>query len=447
MFDSLSEKLDSVFRRVRGTGKLTEANIEEALRDVRLALLEADVHLDVAKSFIEKVKTRAMGQEVLRSLTPEQHLIKIVGEELVAIMGGATGSLDLSGEGPVILMLVGLQGSGKTTTTAKLAKHLIASGRRPYLVPLDLSRPAAIEQLKTLAGQVGDGCAVHDTPSDTKDAVAVATAAVAAAKAGFHDTILVDTAGRLAVDEALMSELTHVRDTIRPQQTLLVADAMTGKDAVAVATGFRDGVGIDGIILSKMEGDARGGAALSLHATTSKPVLFTGIGEKLEDLEVFHPDRVANRILGMGDMMSLIEKAEAAFDSKEAAKLEKKLKKNEFTLEDFRDQLRTMKKMGSVGDLMSMIPGMKKMAKKADLAGADSELKKIEAIIDSMTHQERQNHLILNSSRRKRIAGGSGTRVSDVNRFLKQYNQTRKMMKSLTKGGGRGLLAQLGGGR
>ncbi|MFP6665484.1 MAG: signal recognition particle protein [Deltaproteobacteria bacterium] len=447
MFDSLSDKLDGVFRRIRGTGKITEANIEEALRDVRLALLEADVQVEVAKTFIAKVKDRAMDQAVLRSLTPEQHLIKIVGEELVAIMGGATGTLDLSGEGPVVLMLVGLQGSGKTTTTAKLAKHLIAQGRRPYLVPLDLSRPAAIEQLKTLGAQVGEGCVVHDTPADSNDVVAVVTAAMAAAKAGFHDTVLVDTAGRLAIDATLMSELARIRDTVRPQQTILVADAMTGQDAVAVATGFRDGVGIDGIILSKMEGDARGGAALSLHATTNKPVLFTGTGEKLEDLEVFHPDRVANRILGMGDMMSLIEKAESAFDEKEAARLEEKLKKNEFTLEDFRDQLRTMKKMGSVGDLMSMIPGMKKMAKKADLAGADGHLKKIEAIIDSMTNQERHNHLILNGSRRKRIAKGSGTRVSDVNRFLKQYNQTRKMMKSLSKGGARGLLAQLGGGR
>ncbi|MEO2168609.1 MAG: signal recognition particle protein [bacterium] len=447
MFDSLSDKLDGVFRRIRGTGKITEANIEEALRDVRLALLEADVHVEVTKTFIAKVKDRAMDQAVLRSLTPEQHLIKIVGEELVAIMGGATGTLDLSGESPAVLMLVGLQGSGKTTTTAKLAKHLIEQGRRPYLVPLDLSRPAAIEQLKTLGQQVGDGCVVHDTPTDTKNVVAVVTAAMAAAKAGFHDTVLVDTAGRLAIDAELMNELGRVRDTVRPQQTILVADAMTGQDAVAVATGFRDGVGIDGIILSKMEGDARGGAALSLHATTNKPVLFTGTGEKLEDLEAFHPDRVANRILGMGDMMSLIEKAESAFDEKEAARLEQKLKKNEFTLEDFRDQLRTMKKMGSVGDLMSMIPGMKKMAKKADLAGADGHLQKIEAIIDSMTNQERHNHLILNGSRRKRIAKGSGTRVSDVNRFLKQYNQTRKMMKSLGKGGASGLLAQLGGGR
>jgi len=447
MFDSLSDRLDGVFRRIRGTGKLTEANIEEALRDVRVALLEADVHLDVAKDFIAKVKERAMGQEVLRSLTPEQHLIKIVNEELVAIMGGAAGTLDLSGEGPAIILMVGLQGSGKTTSTAKLAKHLIGQGRRPYLVPLDLSRPAAIEQLKTLAGRIGDSCAVHDTPTDTKDVVAVAVAAMEAARAGFHDTVLIDSAGRLAVDEELMGELSRVRDTVRPQQTLLVADAMTGQDAVSVAAGFRDGVGIDGILLSKMEGDARGGAALSLHATTGKPVLFTGVGEKLEDLEVFHPDRVANRILGMGDMMSLIEKAESAFDAKEAERLEKKLKKNEFTLEDFRDQLRTMKKMGSVGDLLGMIPGMKKMAKKAELAGADGELKKIEAIIDSMTNQERNNHLILNGSRRKRIAKGSGTRVSDVNRFLKQYNQTRKMMKSLTKGGARGLLAQLGGGR
>jgi signal recognition particle subunit SRP54 len=448
MFDSLSDKLDSVFRRIRGTGKITEANIAEALRDVRVALLEADVHFTVAKAFIERVQERALGQEVLRSLTPEQHLVKIVHSELVAIMGGAAGTLDLAGEPPAIVMLVGLQGSGKTTTAAKLARWIQQTlKRRPFLVPLDLSRPAAIAQLKTLAGQVGDGCEVYDTPTTGGEVVAIARAAVDQARKRGFEAVILDTAGRLAIDEELMAELRRVRDAVRPRRTVLVADAMTGQDAVSVATGFRDGIGIDGIILSKMEGDARGGAALSIHTVTQKPLLFAGIGEKIDAIEVFHPDRVASRILGMGDVLSLIEKAEAAYDAREAQKLQEKLRKDEFTLEDFRDQLRAVKKMGSMGDLLGMIPGMKKLAKASELAEADGELKRIEAIIDSMTFQERRDHLILNGSRRKRIARGSGTSVSEVNRFLKQYEQARKMMKKLSRGGARGLLAQLQGGR
>jgi signal recognition particle subunit SRP54 len=449
MFDALSEKLDGVFRRIRGTGRLTEANIEEALRDVRMALLEADVNFNVVKTFVERVKGRAMGQEVLRSLTPEQHLIKIVHEELTATMGGATGKFDLSGEPPAVVMLVGLQGSGKTTTAAKLAHHLLSGQRprRPFLVPLDLSRPAAIEQLKTLAAQVGEGCGVYDTPASGGDPVTIARAAVTQARNAGYEAVILDTAGRLAIDEPLMAELRRVRDAVKPRQTLLVADAMTGQDAVSVATGFRHGVGIDGVVLSKMEGDARGGAALSIHAVTGKPILFVGVGEKLGALEAFHPERVASRILGMGDVLSLIEKAQEAYDQKQAEALQKKLRKDEFTLEDFRDQLRTMKKMGSVVDLIGMIPGMKKLTKGQDLAGADDELRRIEAIINSMTLQERRDHLILNANRRKRIAQGSGTSVSEVNRFLKQYQQARKMMKNLARGGARGLLAQLQGGR
>ena len=448
MFDSLSDKLEGVFRRIRGTGKLTEANIEEAMRDVRMALLEADVHFQVTKSFIEKVRERALGQEVLRALSPEQHLIKIVHEELVGVMGGAAGKLELSGDVPAVIMLVGLQGSGKTTTSAKLAKHLIdARKRRPYLVPLDLSRPAAIQQLKTLAGQVGNGCGVHDTPAQGGDPVAIARDAIGKARNAGFETVILDTAGRLAIDEKLMGELRAVRDAVKPRQTIFVADAMTGQDAVAVAKGFRDGVGIDGVVLSKMEGDARGGAALSIYATVQKPLLFVGVGEKLDALEVFHPDRVASRILGMGDMLSLIEKAQSAYDQKQAEKLQEKLKKDTFTLEDFRDQLRTVKKMGSVADLIGMIPGMKKLAKGNELAGADDELKRIEAIINSMTKQERRDHLILNGSRRKRIAIGSGTSVAEVNKFLKQYQQAKKMMKSLSRGAGKGILAQLQGGR
>lgn len=448
MFDSLSDKLEGVFRRIRGTGKLTEANIEEAMRDVRMALLEADVHFQVTKSFIEKVRERALGQEVLRALSPEQHLIKIVHEELVGVMGGAAGKLELSGDVPAVIMLVGLQGSGKTTTSAKLAKHLIdARKRRPYLVPLDLSRPAAIQQLKTLAGQVGNGCGVHDTPAQGGDPVQIARDAISKARNAGFETVILDTAGRLAIDEKLMGELRAVRDAVKPRQTIFVADAMTGQDAVAVAKGFRDGVGIDGVVLSKMEGDARGGAALSIYATVQKPLLFVGVGEKLDALEVFHPDRVASRILGMGDMLSLIEKAQSAYDQKQAEKLQEKLKKDTFTLEDFRDQLRTVKKMGSVADLIGMIPGMKKLAKGNELAGADDELKRIEAIINSMTKQERRDHLILNGSRRKRIAIGSGTSVAEVNKFLKQYQQAKKMMKSLSRGAGKGILAQLQGGR
>jgi len=448
MFDSLSDKLENVFRRIRGTGKLTEANIEEAMRDVRMALLEADVHFQVTKSFIERVRERALGQEVLRSLSPEQHLIKIVHEELVGVMGGGAGKLDLSGDVPAVLMLVGLQGSGKTTTAAKLARHLIDTRkRRPYLVPLDLSRPAAIQQLKTLAAQVGDGCGVYDTPEQGGNPVQIARAAIEQARNAGFETVILDTAGRLAIDEPLMAELRAIRDAVRPRQTIFVADAMTGQDAVAVARGFRDGIGIDGVVLSKMEGDARGGAALSIHATTAKPLLFVGVGEKLDALEVFHPDRVASRILGMGDMLSLIEKAQSAYDHKQAEQLQEKLKKDTFTLEDFRDQLRAVKKMGSVADLIGMIPGMKRFAKGSELAGADDELRRIEAIINSMTGQERRDHLILNGSRRKRIALGSGTSVAEVNKFLKQYQQAKKMMKSLSRGAGKGILAQLQGGR
>jgi signal recognition particle subunit SRP54 len=448
MFDSLSDKLESVFRRIRGTGKLTEANVEEAMRDVRMALLEADVHFQVTKSFIERVRERALGQEVLRALSPEQHLIKIVHEELVAVMGGAAGKLDLSGDAPAVVMLVGLQGSGKTTTAAKLARHLIETRkRRPYLVPLDLSRPAAIQQLKTLAAQVGDGCGVYDTPEQGGKPVQIARSAIEKAKNAGFETVILDTAGRLAIDEPLMAELRAVRDAVKPRQTIFVADAMTGQDAVAVARGFRDGIGIDGVILSKMEGDARGGAALSIHATTEKPLLFVGVGEKLDALEVFHPDRVASRILGMGDMLSLIEKAQSAYDQKQAEQLQAKLRKDSFTLEDFRDQLRAVKKMGSVADLIGMIPGMKRFAKGSELAGADDEIKRIEAIINSMTKQERRDHLILNGSRRKRIALGSGTSVAEVNKFLKQYQQAKKMMKSLSRGAGKGILAQLQGGR
>jgi signal recognition particle subunit SRP54 len=429
MFESLGEKFDGLWRKLQGQGRITERNIEEALRDVRLALLEADVNVGVVKSFVEAVRKDALGEEVLRSLTPEQHFIKLVHRELVRLLGEQSVALDLGGPAPVVLMLVGLNGAGKTTTTGKLARWLRDErGRKPYLASLDVYRPAAIEQLRVLAEQLG--VPVHPTPPED-DPVRIARDAVAAAKAANADVVLLDTAGRQTVDEGLMLELERIRAAVEPRQILLVADAMTGQDAVATAEGFAGRLPLTGIILTKIEGDARGGAALSLRSVTGKPILFAGNGEKLDALEPFHPDRIASRILGMGDVMSLIERAEKAYDRDKAEAFQKKLKKNEFDLEDFREQLTAVKKMGSMMDIIGMIPGVKKMFKGAELDGADGELKRIEAIINSMTKQERRNHLILNASRRKRIANGSGTSVSEVNRLIKQFEQTRKVMKKL----------------
>jgi signal recognition particle subunit SRP54 len=429
MFESLGEKFDGLWRKLRGQGKITEANIEEALREVRLALLEADVNVGVVKQFVEAVKRDALGDEVLRSLTPEQHFIKLVHRELVRLLGEQSVALDLGGPAPVVLMLVGLNGAGKTTTTGKLARWLRDErGKRPYLASLDVYRPAAIEQLRVIATQLG--LPVHPTPAED-DPVRIARDAVAAAKAQNADVVLLDTAGRQTVDENLMLELERIRAAVEPRQILLVADAMTGQDAVATAEGFAKRLPLTGVVLTKIEGDARGGAALSLRTVTGKPILFAGTGEKLDALEPFHPDRVASRILGMGDMLSLIERAEKAYDREKAEAFQKKLKKNEFDLEDFREQLTAVKKMGSMMDVLGMIPGMKKLFKGAELEGADGELKRIEAIINSMTKQERRNHLILNSSRRKRIASGSGTSVAEVNRLIKQFEQTKKVMKKL----------------
>jgi signal recognition particle subunit SRP54 len=429
MFESLGEKFDGLWRKLQGQGRITERNIEEALRDVRLALLEADVNVGVVKSFVEAIKKDALGEEVLRSLTPEQHFIKLVHRELVRLLGEQSVALDVGGPAPVVLMLVGLNGAGKTTTTGKLARWLRDErGRKPYLASLDVYRPAAIEQLRVLAEQLG--VPVHPTPPED-DPVRIARDAVAAAKAANADVVLLDTAGRQTVDEGLMLELERIRAAVEPRQILLVADAMTGQDAVATAEGFAGRLPLTGIILTKIEGDARGGAALSLRSVTGKPILFAGNGEKLDALEPFHPDRIASRILGMGDVMSLIERAEKAYDRDKAEAFQKKLKKNEFDLEDFREQLTAVKKMGSMMDIIGMIPGVKKMFKGAELDGADGELKRIEAIINSMTKQERRNHLILNASRRKRIANGSGTSVSEVNRLIKQFEQTRKVMKKL----------------
>jgi len=433
MFDSLGEKFDSLLRKLRGQGRITERNIEDALRDVRLALLEADVNVGVVRDFVEAVKQDALGEEVLRSLTPEQHFIKLVHRELVRLLGEQPATLDLGGAPPTPVMLVGLNGSGKTTTTAKLARWLRDErGRTPYLVPADVYRPAAIEQLTTLAGQLG--VAVHPT-SPGADPVAIARDAVLAARQRGADVVLLDTAGRQTVDDELMRELERMVAAVQPRQVILVADAMTGQDAVATAQGFAGRLPVSGVILTKIEGDARGGAALSLRRVTGVPIVFAGTGEKLDALEPFHAERIASRILGMGDVLSLIERAEKAFDQDQAEKLRKKIKKNEFTLEDFREQLRTVKKMGSVTELIGMIPGMKKMLRGADISGADGELKRVEAIIDSMTKQERRDIHILNSSRRQRIARGSGTSVAEVNRLIKQFTQTKKVLKQLGSGG------------
>lgn len=437
MFDTLTEKFDQTIRKLRGAGKITERNIDDAVRDVRLALLEADVQFQVVKDFTDRVRSKALGQAVLASLTPEQQFIKIVNAELTALMGGTATRLDLGAAPPVAIMLVGLHGSGKTTTIAKLARHLKSEhGRTPYLVPADVYRPAAIDQLVTLGKQID--CAVHPSHPGA-DPVALSREALTFAKNHGHDVVLIDTAGRLHIDDELMDELARIKAAIQPHHILLVVDAMTGQDAVNVGSGFHGRLGLSGVILTKLDGDARGGAALSVRAVTGAPVVFAGIGEKLDALELFHPDRMATRILGMGDVLTLVEKAERAYDEKQALALQKKLRRNEFTLDDFRDQLHALRKMGSMGDLLGMIPGIKKFTRGLDMSSAEGELRRIEAIIGSMTKEERRNHLILNGSRRKRIALGSGTSVAEVNRFLKQFVQTKKMMKQMSKLAGRGL--------
>jgi signal recognition particle subunit SRP54 len=432
MFESLGEKFDTLLRKLRGQGKITERNIEEALRDVRLALLEADVNVAVVRDFVEAVKKDALGADVLASLTPEQHFVKLVHRELVRVLGEKPVPLDLGGASPVVVMLVGLNGSGKTTTTAKLARWLRAErGRTPYLVPADVYRPAAIAQLETLARDLD--MPIHPAVAGG-DAVAIARDGVATAKTRGLDTVLLDTAGRQTIDEELMTELERMVAAVRPHQVLLVLDAMTGQDAVATAQGFAGRLPVSGAILTKIEGDARGGAALSLRAVTGKPIVFAGTGEKLDALEAFYPDRIASRILGMGDVLSLIERAEKVYDRSQAETLQKKLRRNDFDLEDFREQLRAVKKMGTMTELLGMIPGVKKLLRGADLSGAEDELKRTEAIINSMTRAERRNVQILNASRRKRIAQGSGTSVAEVNRLIKQFTQTKKVLKQLGSG-------------
>jgi signal recognition particle subunit SRP54 len=443
MFDTLSDRLEGVFKRLKGQGRITERNIEEALREVRLALLEADVSIKVVRDFVEHVRKKALGQEVLRSLTPEQHLVKFVATELCEVMGGVARELDLKVKPPVKIMVVGLQGSGKTTSLAKLARFLKAERKRnPLLVSTDVRRPAAMEQLRVLGAQIG--VPVVET-RETEDPVEIISRAVMRADVGGFDALLIDTAGRLQIDDDLMEELGRLKSVGNPHHTILVADAMTGQDAVNVAQGFHDKLKISGLILTKLDSDARGGAALSVRAITGAPILFAGLGEKLEAFEVFHPDRLASRILGMGDMLSLIEKAQQNYDQGKAKELERKFKKNEFTIEDFAEQLKTISRMGSLGDLLGMIPGLKKVAGQADSADAQRELKRVQAIIDSMTRQERRDHLILNGHRRARIANGSGTTVAEVNRFMKQFEQTRKMMKKITRmGAGKSMMRGFG---
>ena len=446
MFDTLSDRLEGIFKRLRGQGRITESNIDEALREVRLALLEADVNIKVVRDFIEHVKKKTLGQEVLRSLTPEQHLIKFVADELREVMGGQARELDLKAKPPIKIMLVGLQGSGKTTSAAKLALWLKNNrGRHPLLVSTDVRRPAAMEQLRVLGGQAS--VPVLDT-NPNEDPIEIGTRALSRAEVAGHDVILIDTAGRLQIDDELMEELERLKAATRPHHIVFVADAMTGQEAAAVATGFHERLKVSGVILTKLDSDARGGAALSVRSVTGAPILFAATGEKLDAFEIFYPDRLASRILGMGDVLTLIEKAQATYDQSKARELERKFKKNEFTLVDFAEQMKAIKKMGSLGDLIGMIPGLKKVAGQVDSEEAQRELRRIQAIIDSMTRQERENHLILNGKRRARIAGGSGTSVSDVNRFIKQFEQTRKVMKKITRmGAGHTMMRGLGLGR
>ncbi len=440
MFDNLSDRLADTFKKLKGHGKLTEKNIQDALREVRLALLEADVNYKVAKEFIARIKDRAVGKEVMKSLTPAQQVVGIVNDELTKLMGGAAEPLNLVGRPPLVFMLVGLQGSGKTTTSAKLALMLRKQGRRPFLVPADVQRPAAIEQLKRLGSQI-DVPVFDSDPSQSP--VDICVQSLAAASRAEADLVILDTAGRLHVDEALMAELAAIRDKLRPAETLLVADAMTGQDAVNVAQSFNDQLGITGVVLTKVEGDARGGAALSIRAVAQVPIKLVGVGEKLDAIETFHPERLAGRILGMGDVLSLVEKAQEAYDEDKARDLAKKMAKNAFTLEDFQDQLRQLKKMGSLESLLAMIPGAGKMKQLKNMTPDDKELGRTEAIINSMTIAERRNAAIINASRKKRIAMGSGTSVADVNRLLKNFSQARKMMKQMTKMGGRKALSRM----
>ncbi len=431
MFDQLTERLQRVFKTLRGEGKLSEAHVTSALREIRLALLEADVNFRVVKQFVEAIRGRATGQEVLQSLTPTQQVIKIVRDELVELLGGKSSALSFAGKPPSVYLMVGLQGSGKTTSAGKLARWLDRNGHRPLLLSIDVYRPAAREQLSVIARDLDLPCFRGE---GVDDPLRLCRSALVEAGTGGCDVLLIDTAGRLHIDDALMRELQEVRDLVVPTETLLVADAMTGQDAVKSAREFHQRLTLSGVILTKMDGDARGGAALSIRSVTGQPVKFVGVGEKYDALELFHPDRMASRILGMGDVLSLIEKAEETIDREKALELERKVRSDSFTLEDFRDQMRQMRRLGSMEEILSMLPQVGAFKELNKVKVDEKELLHIEAIINSMTPRERTHHQIINGSRRKRIARGSGTSVQKVNQLLKRYAQARKMMKQMSSG-------------
>lgn len=433
-FEGIAEKLQNVFKKLTGRGKLSEADIRAAMREVKLVLLEADVNFTVVKDFIKKVSDKATGQEILDSLTPGQQVIKVVRDEMTELLGGTLSSIKLASSPPTVIMMMGLQGAGKTTFCAKLAKYYKKKGKKPLLVACDIYRPAAIKQLHVVGQQAGVD--VFDMGAEKPEKI-YREALKLADKSGL-DLIIVDTAGRLHIDENMMAELKTLKKTANPTETLLVLDSMTGQDAVNAAGAFHDAIGVDGVILTKIDGDTRGGAAMSVRAVTGKPIKFVGVGEKLDDIEPFYPERMASRILGMGDVLSLIEKAETAFEEKKAVELQKKISKDQLTLEDFLDQMEQMKKMGDMGDILKMLPGGSKLA---GLSIDEKQLARTEAIVKSMTIQERRNPNVLNASRRKRIAAGSGTKIQDVNRLLTQFEQMKKMLKQFSgKKGKRGML-------
>ncbi|MFP4060237.1 MAG: signal recognition particle protein [Bacteroidales bacterium] len=440
MFENLSDRLERSFQLLKGQGKITEINVAETLKDVRRALLDADVNYKIAKNFTDTVKEKALGQNVLNAVKPGQMMVKIVHDELVVLMGGEAEEIDLKGS-PAIILIAGLQGSGKTTFSGKLANLLKNKrGKNPLLVAGDIYRPAAIDQLKVLGEQIN--VPVY-TEEDNKNPVKIAKAAVKEAKTNGHDVVIVDTAGRLAIDEEMMKEIAAIKEALNPQETLFVVDSMTGQDAVNTAKEFNDRLDYEGVVLTKLDGDTRGGAALSIRSVVDKPIKFVGTGEKLDAIDVFHPSRMADRILGMGDIVSLVERAQEQFDEDEARKLQKKIAKNQFNFNDFISQIGQIKKMGNIKELASMIPGVGKAIKNLDID--DDAFKGIEAIIHSMTPQERENPQVLNGSRRKRIANGSGTSIQEVNRLIKQFDETRKMMKMMS-GGGKNLARMMGGG-
>jgi signal recognition particle subunit SRP54 len=443
MFDNLSNRLEAIYKNLKGRGKLKEADVDEALREIRVALIEADVSLPVIKDFLAGVREKSVGQEVLKSLTPGHQMVKIVNDELEQLLGGEVSDIQFSDQPPTIILMVGLQGSGKTTTVGKLAKKFKKDGKNCLLVPADVYRPAAIEQLNVLGRDLGID--VYPT-GDDKDPVSICAKAVKQARDEMRTVVILDTAGRQQIDSALMDEIKAIKKKIEPHEVLFIADSMMGQEAVNVAKAFHDAVGIDGVVLTKMDGDARGGAALSIKSVTGRPIKYIGTGEKLEALEPFHPDRIVSRILGMGDVMTLVDKAQDTFELEQQEELEKKLRKNAFDLEDFRDQLKQIRKMGSIQDLLSMIPGAGKMLKGVKVD--DGAFVRIEAIISSMTPHERAHHNVINGSRKKRIANGSGTTVSEINKLMKQFSQMKKMMKKMSSGNSRGFnLGSLMGGR